>query len=425
MKIRIIKYDKKVELEELLEKKLTNIEKVRDTVLKILRDVRKNRDKALFKYTRKFDKFDIDSTNIRISGEDIKRAYNDIDPDFLNALKIAKKNIERYHRAQFRQIRREWKVKTEIGTLGEKATPIESIGMYIPKGINGYPSTVLMTSIPAKIAGVNRIVLISAPPISSATIVAADLCSVDEIYRVAGAQGIAALAHGTESIGRVDKIVGPGNVYVTAAKMLVYGIVDIDIPAGPSEVLIIADRTANPEFIAADILSQLEHDQDAQAVLVTDSSEIAEKTMEKIDLQFKSLKNKSTIEKSMKNSAIIIAQNIKECIEFSNRYAPEHLEIMTENPEGILREIKNAGSIFLGNYSPVAAGDYVSGTNHVLPTAGTAKFSSCLSVRDFLKFSGIQNIDREGLKKISNTIDRIATYEGFDAHSTAIRIRYK
>ncbi|HEX55008.1 MAG: histidinol dehydrogenase [Candidatus Altiarchaeales archaeon] len=424
MKIMVIDYREKDRLNRLLEKKFLIIEKVREDVWRILNEVRRRGDKALFKYTKRFDKFDLNCENLRVKDEEIENAYDKLDKSDVNALKHAKRNIERFHKEQFKRIERSWEIETEIGILGKMGKPIERIGVYSPKGIRGYPSTVLMNSIPARIAGVDEISLISSPEISESVLVAADLCGIDKIYRVGGAHGIGALAYGTETIEKVDKIVGPGNIYVTAAKIMVYGVVDIDMPAGPSEILIIADESANPRFIAADMLSQLEHDSKAQAILVTTSQEIVDETKREINAQIKSMRNYETIMKSIENSAIILAEDIEECIEFVNRYAPEHLEIMARNPKKLLREIRNAGSIFLGNYSPVPAGDYASGTNHVLPTSGTARFSSSLSVMDFLKFSDVQFITRDGLKRIKKTVERIANLEGFDAHSKAIEIRF-
>jgi len=305
---------------------------------------------------------------------------------FLSAIRHAHKNIEKFHREQFKQIKKSWKIET--------------------------------------VANVERIVVVSPPPISPAVLVACDLCGVNEIYRVGGAQAIAALAYGTESVRRVDKIIGPGNRYVMAAKLLVFGIVTIDMPAGPSEVLIIADSEANPRFIAADILAQAEHDPDAQCILVTDSKEIADEVDNEIKNQIEDLKRREVITQSLENSYLILTRDMNEAIEFSNLYAPEHLEIMTKNPEEIAEKIKNAGAIFLGNYSPVPAGDYASGGNHVLPTGGTARFSSELGVRDFLRCYSIQKISKAGLSRLRKTIETLAEVETLDAHSNAVKKRF-
>ena len=315
-------------------------------------------------------------------------------------------------------------VETEKGiSITEKTIPLKSAGAYVPGGRASYPSTVLMTCIPARVAGVQRIVVTSPPPVSDAVIVSADICGVDEIYRAGGAQAIAALAYGTESIQRVDKIVGPGNMYVMAAKMLVYGTVDIDMPAGPSEILIIADETSQTELIAADVLAQAEHDPDARCVIVTDSKKIVDKIERDINIQKKGLERKEIIAESLKNLAIILTGDISESTEFANMYVPEHLEIMTKNPEDVVGMIWNAGTVFVGDYSPVSAGDYASGGNHVLPTGGTARFASGLGVRDFLRTFTVQRIEKTGLKRVSKTIIEIANSEGLDAHSRSVGIR--
>lgn len=422
--MRVVNYENKKEIERVIERSL-DLWSIFDIVRPILRDVKENGDSALIEYTKKFDNFDLTFENIKISENEIMDAYSNVSDPFLSAIRHAHKNIEKFHREQFRQIKKSWKIETEKGiSITEKIGAIESIGAYVPGGIASYPSTVLMTCIPAKIANVERIVVVSPPPISPAVLVACDLCDVDEIYQVGGAQAIAALAYGTESVRRVDKIIGPGNRYVMAAKLLVFGIVTIDMPAGPSEVLIIADSEANPRFIAADILAQAEHDPDAQCILVTDSKEIADEVDNEIKNQIEDLKRREVITQSLENSYLVLTRDMNEAIEFSNLYAPEHLEIMTKNPEGIAEKIKNAGAIFLGNYSPVSAGDYASGGNHVLPTGGTARFYSELSVRDFLRCYSIQKISKAGLSRLRKTIETLAEVETLDAHSNAVKKRF-
>lgn len=423
--MRIINFDE-VDVRNLRNGKL-NPDRIHDAVKPILRDVRRNGDKALIRYTKKFDNYNLTADKIRVSREEIKDAYKNVDKDLIRALKHAHKNITKFHREQFRQIKKSFRVKIQGGVfLSEKTTPLASVGAYIPGGIASYPSTVLMTCIPAGIAGVERIAIASPPPVSDPVLAAAYICKVDEIYRIGGAQAIGALAYGTGTIRPVDKIAGPGNVYVTAAKMRVYGIVDIDMPAGPSEILIIADETANPEFIAADILAQAEHDPNAGCAVVTNDMKLANQIKGEINVQIKDrIKRIETIKESLKNFSMIITKSISRSIEFANNYAPEHLEIMTRNPESVERKIRHAGAIFIGKYSTVSAGDYASGGNHVLPTAGSARFSSGLSVREFLKTSGIQKISRSGLMDLKKTIIDISTAEGLYAHGNSVRIRLK
>jgi histidinol dehydrogenase len=331
-----------------------------------------------------------------------------IDKNLLKALKHAHSNITKYHKEQFKHIKKSWNIEVEAGVnVGERISAVDSAGCYVPGGRASYPSTVLMTAIPAKVAGVKRIVVTSPPEISDAILAACSICRVDEIYRVGGAQAVGALAYGTESIKKVSKIVGPGNKYVMAAKNLVYGIVDIDMPAGPSEVLIIADNSANVDFIAADLRAQAEHDPDAQCILVSDSKMLLD----------------NVSKKAPENSIGVLAGNVKDCIEFANLHAPEHLEIIAKNARSVAEKIINAGAIFIGPYSPVAAGDYASGANHVLPTGGAARFSSPLSVRDFLKTTSVQEISKTGLKKLGTTIISIAEAEGLDKHKESIEKR--
>ncbi|OQD58940.1 histidinol dehydrogenase [Methanobrevibacter arboriphilus JCM 13429 = DSM 1125] len=425
-----ISYYDKENLSKLTEKSQEDIEDILPTVSEILKNVKNSKDLSLIEYTKKFDNVEIES--FKVSNDEIKESYlklKESNPDLLNSLEEASENIEKFHK---KQIPQEWEIELRKGiNAGQIIRPINKVGCYIPGGRAAYPSTILMTVIPAKIAGVERIICCSPPQengkIMDAILVAADIAGADEIYKVGGAQAIAAMAYGTESIPQVEKIVGPGNIFVTAAKKLVYGNVDIEFPAGPSEVLIIADKTADPEYIAYDILSQAEHDPNASCYLVTDNLDLAKKTKKEIELKTKEAKRKEVIEESLKKfGKIIVTKSIEEAIDISNEYAPEHLIIMTkdnETDEKILKKIKNAGSIFLGKYSPVAAGDYGSGTNHVLPTDRGARMYSGLSTESFLKKPTVQTITKEGLKSLENIVVPIAEYEGFYAHADSIKVR--
>ena len=374
--MEILDYNKET-VEELIKRSQADINSVLTTVSDILNDVRENKDNAVKAYTAKFDKAELD--DLKVSEEEIKKAYDELDGELIKALESASSNIEKFHKAQ---IPEEWEMEVIPGiTAGQIIRPINSVGCYIPGGRAVYPSTILMTVIPAKIAGVDRIIACSPPgpdgKIQAAILVAADLAGVDEIYKCGGAQAIAAMAYGTESIAKVEKIVGPGNIFVTAAKKLVYGDVDIEFPAGPSEVLILADESAIPEYIAYDFLSQSEHDPNASCFLVTDSERIANESNELIEKFAKEAKRSEIIAESLaQHGHVILCNTMDEAIDFTNEYAPEHLIISTKDDKAVLDKIKNAGSIFLGKYSPVAAGDYGSGTNHVLPTGGGAKMYS-------------------------------------------------
>ena len=418
--MKVVKYSSKDELKAILERGNASYAETIDVVKTILSDVQKDGDAALFAHTERFDKFPLSNGNIKVTPAEIKEAYRKADKSLLAALKHAKKNISKFHQAQYKKVASGWKTTTDEGvSVGEVVTPIENVGCYVPGGRASYPSTVLMTCTPAKIAGVKRIVVVSPPPINPTVLVACDIAGVDEIYRAGGAQVIAALAYGTHSIKKVNKIVGPGNKYVTAAKMMVYGIVDIDMPAGPSEVLIIADNTSNPKYIALDLLAQAEHDPDAQSLLVTDSEELIEKATAEIS------DNKKEIKKPLGQIIAVKTNTTAESIAFANEYAAEHLEIATKNPDTVAKKIKNAGAIFTGPYSCVTAGDYASGGNHVLPTGGTARFASQLSVRDYLKTTSIQKITEKGLKKLSKTITTLAQAEGLQAHKKSVEKRIK
>lgn len=421
--MEILDYNKET-VEELIKRSQADINSVLTTVSDILNDVRENKDNAVKAYTAKFDKAELD--DLKVSEEEIKKAYDELDDELIKALESASANIEKFHKAQ---IPEEWEMEVIPGiTAGQIIRPINSVGCYIPGGRAVYPSTILMTVIPAKIAGVDRIIACSPPgpdgKIQAAILVAADLAGVDEIYKCGGAQAIAAMAYGTESIAKVEKIVGPGNIFVTAAKKLVYGDVDIEFPAGPSEVLILADESAIPEYIAYDFLSQSEHDPNASCFLVTDSERIANESNELIERFAKEAKRSEIIAESLEQHGhVILCNTMDEAIDFTNEYAPEHLIISTKDDKAVLDKIKNAGSIFLGKYSPVAAGDYGSGTNHVLPTGGGAKMYSGLSTETFIKKPTVQTLSKEGIKELSKTVLPIAEYEGFYAHADSIKVR--
>ncbi len=398
---------------------------VSDTVSSILADVRSEGDIALRKYTQRFDGAKIDA--IEISKDEVENAYNSIDKELIRHLEIAAGNIRKFHEAQMPE--KMWFMQLVPGIeLGQKVTALASVGAYVPGGRASYPSTALMTIIPAKVAGVRNIVMCTPPGpdgrVNPLTLAAAKVAGADHVYRVGGVQAIAAMAYGTESVMRVDKIVGPGNVYVTAAKMQIRDMAEIDFPAGPSEVLIIADDSAHPAMIAADMIAQAEHDPQAVSVLVTTSESLASKVKEEVIEQAQSTVRKEIVNSSLKNAAILIADSIEQCITLSNSFAPEHLEIMTKNDDMVLKSIEHAGSIFVGNYAPVPVGDYASGTNHVLPTAGYARMYSGLNIMHFLKVSSIQRISKEGLATIRDTVIALAEKEGLQAHADAIRIRF-
>ena len=421
--MEILEYDKET-VNDLIKRSQADINEILNIVSDILNDVKENKDEAVKRYTAKFDKAQLD--DLQVSQDEIKNAYENLDKDLIEALKRASANIEKFHKAQ---IPEDWSMEVSTGiTAGQIIRPINSVGCYIPGGRAAYPSSILMEVIPAKIAGVERIICCTPPgadgKIMDAILVAADLAGADEIYKCGGAQAIAAMAYGTESIEKVEKIVGPGNVFVTGAKKLVYGDVDIEFPAGPSEVLILCDKTAVPEYLAHDFLSQAEHDPEASCFLVTDDEEIASKSKDLIEKFAKEAVRKEIIEESLeKHGHIILCENMKDAIEFTNTYAPEHLIISTEDDNRVLKEIKNAGSIFLGKYSPVAAGDYGSGTNHVLPTSGGAKMYSGLSTESFLKKPTVQTITKEGIEELAKTVIPIAEYEGFYAHANSVKVR--
>ena len=421
--MEILKYSE-IDLVETIKRSEQDVNNVLDTVSEILNNVKKNGDAALKSYTEKFDGVLID--DLKVTDDEIKEAYDSLDETLLIALKQAAANIEKFHK---KQIPKDWEMEVNPGIkAGQIVRAINSAGCYIPGGRAAYPSSILMTVIPAKIAGVDKVVCVTPPQkdgkILDAILVAADIAGADEIYKVGGAQAIAALAYGTESVPKVEKIVGPGNIFVTAAKKLVYGQVDIEFPAGPSEVLILADESAEPEFLATDILAQAEHDPNASCFLVTDSQDLAEKTNEFVLKLTEIAPRREIIEESLsKSGKIIITDTFDEAVYVTNEYAPEHLIITTKDDDKTLGKIKNAGSIFLGAYSPVAAGDYGSGTNHVLPTGGGAKMYSGLSTESFIKKPTVQRITKEGLAELAKTSVPIAEYEGFFAHSNSFKRR--
>ena len=421
--MEILKYAE-IDLSETIKRSEQDVNDVLGTVSDILNDVKDNGDKAVREYTEKFDGVLLE--DLKVTDEEIKEAYDTLDDSLLVALKQAAANIEKFHKMQ---IPEEWNIEVNPGiNAGQIVRPINSAGCYIPGGRAAYPSSILMTVIPAKIAGVEKVVCVTPPQkdgsILDAILVAADIAGADEIYKVGGAQAIASLAYGTESIPSVEKIVGPGNIFVTAAKKLVYGQVDIEFPAGPSEVLILADDTAIPKYLATDILAQAEHDPNASCFLVTDSEKLALETDEYVRQLTEVAPRREIIEESLsKSGKIIVTDTFDEAIHVTNEYAPEHLIISTKDDDETLSHINNAGSIFLGAYSPVAAGDYGSGTNHVLPTGGGAKMYSGLSTEAFIKKPTVQRLTKEGLKELSKTSVPIAEYEGFYAHANSFKTR--
>ena len=419
---------KKNLLEDLLKRSPNQYTQYEETVAAIVADVRERRDMALLEYTEKFDHVQINAENIRVTEEEFAEAYRAVDPEVLRVIRAAIQNIKAYHMLQKRN---SWFDAQENGIiLGQKVTPIASVGVYVPGGKAAYPSSVLMNILPAKVAGVERIVMTTPPgkdgKVNEGTLVAAKEAGVTEIYKVGGAQAVAALAFGTQSIPKVDKIVGPGNIFVALAKKAVYGHVSIDSIAGPSEILVIADETANPRYVAADLLSQAEHDELASAILVTTSREVAERVNAEIEGFLGGLSRRDILTKSIENYGyILIAQNLDEAVDAANEIASEHLEIVTRNPFEVMTKIKNAGAIFLGEYSSEPLGDYFAGPNHILPTNGTAKFFSPLSVDDFVKKSSIISYSREALEQVHKDIELFAKAEGLTAHANSIAVRFE
>lgn len=429
--MRIIKLDEQSKnniLADLLKRDPNNYSSYEATVQAIVNDVRERKDEAVFEYTKKFDGAVLDASTVRVSEAEIQEALSQVEPSLLAIMKRAMKNIREYHEKQKQY---SWFDSKPDGTiLGQKVTPLSSVGVYVPGGKAAYPSSVLMNIIPAEVAGVPRIVMVTPPgkdgKVNPVTLIAAHIAGVTEVYKVGGAQAVAALAFGTESIPRVDKIVGPGNIFVALAKKAVYGHVSIDSIAGPSEILVLADDSANPRFVAADMLSQAEHDELASAILVTTSMELAEKVSAEVDGFVATLSRKEILEKSLENYGyILVADTMEEAIATANEIASEHLEIVTRNPFEVMTKIQNAGAIFIGDYSSEPLGDYFAGPNHVLPTNGTAKFFSPLSVDDYIKKSSIIYYSKEALEAVHQDIEAFAEAEHLTAHANSIRVRFE
>lgn len=414
-------------LQNLLKRSPNNYGEFEGRVNAIIEEVRNNRDQAVFNYTKQFDGADINAGNILVTEEEIAEAYEQVDTTLLAVIRKSLVNIKKYHE---KQVQNSWFTTEDGIILGQKVTALATVGVYVPGGKAVYPSSVLMNVLPAKVAGVDRIVMCTPPgkdgKVYPSTLVAAKEAGVDEIYKVGGAQAIAAMAFGTESVPKVDKIVGPGNIYVALAKKAVFGYVSIDSIAGPSEILVLADETANPRYVAADLLSQAEHDEMASAILITTSQKLAEEVSAEIDQFVAELSRKEIIQKSLDNYGyILVADNMEEAIDTVNAIASEHMEIVTADPFHVMTKIRNAGAIFIGEYSSESLGDYFAGPNHVLPTNGTAKFFSALSVDDFIKKSSIISYSREALEKVHKDIEQFAECEKLTAHANSIRVRFE
>ena len=414
-------------LQNLLKRSPNNYGEFEGRVNAIIEEVRNNRDQAVFNYTKQFDGADINAGNILVTEEEIAEAYEQVDTTLLAVIRKSLVNIKKYHE---KQVQNSWFTTEDGIILGQKVTALATVGVYVPGGKAVYPSSVLMNVLPAKVAGVDRIVMCTPPgkdgKVYPSTLVAAKEAGVDKIYKVGGAQAIAAMAFGTESVPKVDKIVGPGNIYVALAKKAVFGYVSIDSIAGPSEILVLADETANPRYVAADLLSQAEHDEMASAILITTSQKLAEEVSAEIDQFVAELSRKEIIQKSLDNYGyILVADNMEEAIDTVNAIASEHMEIVTADPFHVMTKIRNAGAIFIGEYSSEPLGDYFAGPNHVLPTNGTAKFFSALSVDDFIKKSSIISYAREALEKVHKDIEQFAECEKLTAHANSIRVRFE
>ena len=414
-------------LQNLLKRSPNNYGEFEGRVNAIIEEVRNNRDQAVFNYTKQFDGADINAGNILVTEEEIAEAYEQVDTTLLAVIRKSLVNIKKYHE---KQVQNSWFTTEDGIILGQKVTALATVGVYVPGGKAVYPSSVLMNVLPAKVAGVDRIVMCTPPgkdgKVYPSTLVAAKEAGVDEIYKVGGAQAIAAMAFGTESVPKVDKIVGPGNIYVALAKKAVFGYVSIDSIAGPSEILVLAEETANPRYVAADLLSQAEHDEMASAILITTSQKLAEEVSAEIDQFVAELSRKEIIQKSLDNYGyILVADNMEEAIDTVNAIASEHMEIVTADPFHVMTKIRNAGAIFIGEYSSEPLGDYFAGPNHVLPTNGTAKFFSALSVDDFIKKSSIISYSREALEKVHKDIEQFAECEKLTAHANSIRVRFE
>ena len=415
-------------LNDLLKRSPNNYGQYESTVNEIIENVKTRGDKAVFDYTAQFDRFQLSPDNIRVTRAEIEEAYGRLDASLIEVIKHSAENIRAFH---LKQLRNSWFDAKEDGTiLGMKLTPIGRAGVYVPGGKAAYPSSVLMNVIPAKVAGVGELVMTTPPGadgrVNPGTLVAADIAGVDTIYKVGGAQAIAAMAFGTESIPKVDKITGPGNIFVALAKKAVYGYVSIDSIAGPSEIMVLADETANPRYVAADLLSQAEHDELASAILITTARNLAEQVNVEVQNFVEQLDRKEIIQKSLDNYGyILVAENLQDAIDAVNEIASEHLEILTKNPFEVMTRVKNAGAIFLGEYSSEPLGDYFAGPNHILPTNGTAKFFSPVNVDDFIKKSSIISYSKEALEAIHEEIEQFAKSEGLTAHANSIKVRFE
>lgn len=414
-------------LGDLLKRSPNNYSQYEETVNEIIARVKAERDEALFDYTLQFDKFSLNADNIRVTEEEIKEAYKKLNPRLVEVLRRSAENIRGFHT---KQLRNSWFDAKEDGTiLGMKLTPIARVGVYVPGGKAAYPSSVLMNVIPARVAGVGEICMTTPPgadgSVNPGTLVAADIAGVDRIYKVGGAQAIAAMAFGTQSIPKADKITGPGNIFVALAKKAVYGYVSIDSIAGPSEILVLADETADPEYVAADLLSQAEHDELASAILITTSEDLAMQVSKQVESMTERLSRKEIIQKSLDNYGyILLAENMQDAVDTVNEIASEHLEILTANPFEVMTKIKNAGAIFLGEYASEPLGDYFAGPNHILPTNGTAKFFSPVNVDDFIKKTSIISYSKEALERVHEDIEIFAESEGLTAHANSIKVRF-
>jgi len=429
--MRIVELTKETKndlLDSLLKRSPASYGQYEDTVADIIYDIRKKKDEALFAYTEKFDHCKLTPDTIRVTEEEIKEAYTMVDPELVRVMKKSADNIRAYHA---KQVRNSWFDAKPDGTiLGQKILPLAIVGVYVPGGKAAYPSSVLRNTVTAQVAGVERIIMCTPPgkdgKVNPGTLVAADISGVTEIYKVGGAQAIAAMAFGTESVPKVDKITGPGNIFVALAKKAVFGYVSIDSIAGPSEILVIADETANPRYVAADLLSQAEHDELASAILITTSKELAQKVSEEVDGFTKVLSRREIIEKSLDNYGyILVASSMEDAIDAANDIASEHVEILTKDPFDTMTRVKNAGALFLGEYSSEPLGDYYAGPNHVLPTNGTAKFFSPLNVDDFTKKSSVISYSREALEAAHKDIELFAEKEGLTAHANSIKVRFE
>lgn len=418
---------KKDILQNLLKRSPNNYKEYEERVDTIVETVRQKGDTAVFEYTRQFDGADITKDNVLVTEEEIKEAYGQVDSTLLTVIRKALVNIKKYHE---KQVQNSWFTTEDGIILGQKVTPLETVGVYVPGGKAVYPSSVLMNVLPAKVAGVDKIIMCTPPEkdgkVYPSTLVAAKEAGVDEIYKAGGAQAVAAMAFGTESIPKADKIVGPGNIYVALAKKAVFGYVGIDSIAGPSEILVLADDTANARYVAADLLSQAEHDEMASAILITTSQTLAEQVSAETDKFIEELSRQEIIKKSLDNYGyILVAETMEDAIAAANDIASEHMEIVTANPFHVMTKIRNAGAIFIGEYASEPLGDYFAGPNHVLPTNGTAKFFSALSVDDFIKKSSIISYSREALEKVHEDIEQFAECEKLTAHANSIRVRFE